>query len=279
MTENKIIKRRSALYMPCSNTRALEKAVMLDADVLLFDLEDAVSPDNKQLARENIVQALSQQNFQHRERIVRINGLDSAWGAADCKALKNSEFDGLLLPKAETVEQINEALALIDKVIPIWLMIETPKGVLNSEALARHPAVQVLVMGTNDLAKELRVQQSESREEFLYSFSHCILAARAHGCDIIDGVFNNLEDADGLRSVCEQGKRLGFDGKSLIHPKQLETTNRVFSPSEEEIAHAKAVVAAWQQAEDKGVILVNGKLVEALHVEQAQRILMLSNNP
>lgn len=275
MIENKIIKRRSALYMPCSNTRALEKAATLDADVLLFDLEDAVSPDNKQQARENIIQALQEHDYQRRERIIRINGLDSAWGIADCKALKNSEFEGLLIPKAETIEQINEALALLDKTLPIWLMIETPTGVLNSEVLAEHPAVQVLVMGTNDLAKELRVQQSAGREEFLYSFSRCILAARANGCDILDGVFNHLEDASALQTLCLQGKQLGFDGKTLIHPKQIEICNRAFSPSQSEIAHAQAIIAAWQQAEDKGVIVVDGKLVEALHVEQAQRVLQL----
>lgn len=276
MIKNNIHKRRSALYMPCSNTRALEKATSLAADVLLFDLEDAVSPENKCVARKNIVQALQRHDYQHREKVVRINGLESEWGSDDCKALKACDFDGLLIPKAETVEQINQALALIDKNIAVWLMIETPKGVLNSEVLARHPAVEVLVMGTNDLAKELRVQQSTGREEFLYSFSRCILAARAYNCDIIDGVYNQLDNAEGLQAVCLQGRQLGFDGKSLIHPKQIDVCNAAFSPGADEVAEAQAIVAAWQQVEDQGVIVVNGKLVEALHVEQAQRTLLLA---
>lgn len=276
MTKNNQALRRSALYMPCSNTRALEKAASLPADVLLFDLEDAVSPDNKAVARENIAKALQQHDYQHREKIIRINGLDTEWAKQDCEQLKSCEFDGLLLPKAETVEQINQVLALFGKNIPIWLMIETPKGVLNVESLAAHPAVAVLVMGTNDLAKELCVQQSAERQEFLYSFSRCIMAARAFACDIIDGVYNELDNSDGLAAVCLQGKGLGFDGKSLIHPKQLEICNQLFSPSQEEIEQAQAIVQAWQQADDKGVIVVNGKLVEALHVEEAQRILQLS---
>lgn len=276
MTKNNQALRRSALYMPCSNTRALEKAASLPVDVLLFDLEDAVSPDNKAVARENIAKALQQHDYQHREKIIRINGLDTEWAKQDCEQLKSCEFDGLLLPKAETVEQINQVLALFGKNIPIWLMIETSKGVLNVESLAAHPAVAVLVMGTNDLAKELCVQQSAERQEFLYSFSRCIMAARAFACDIIDGVYNELDNSDGLAAVCLQGKGLGFDGKSLIHPKQLEICNQSFSPSQEEIEQAQAIVQAWQQADDKGVIVVNGKLVEALHVEEAQRILQLS---
>lgn len=276
MTKNKQALRRSALYMPCSNTRALEKAASLPADVLLFDLEDAVSPDNKAVARENIAKALQQHDYQHREKVIRINGLDTEWAKQDCEQLKSCEFDGLLLPKAETIEQINQVLALFGKDIPIWLMIETPKGVLNVESLAAHPAVAVLVMGTNDLAKELRVQQSADRQEFLYSFSRCIMAARAFACDIIDGVYNELGNSDGLTAVCHQGKSLGFDGKSLIHPKQLEVCNQSFSPSQEEIEQAEAIVQAWQQADDKGVIVVNGRLIEALHVEEAQRILQLN---
>lgn len=266
--------RRSALYMPCSNQRALEKAATLAADVLLFDLEDAVAPDKKDLARTQIVQALASLDYGYREKIVRINALNSLWGQEDIKALQDSDFDGLLLPKAETVEQINQALAQLGKTVPIWLMIETPQGVLNVEQLAQHPAVRVLLMGTNDLAKELKVAQSSSRAEFAYTFGRVIMAARAYQRDVLDGVYNQLDNEQGLHDVCMQGKLLGFDGKTLIHPKQLACVNQIFSPHEEEVNHAEKIVSAWEDAENKGVIVVDGKLVEALHVEQAQQLLI-----
>lgn len=268
--------RRSALYMPCSNQRALEKAATLPADVLLFDLEDAVAPDNKAQARRNIVQALATQDYGYREKIVRVNALDGEWGIDDLKALQTSVFDGLLLPKAESAEQVNQALAVLDRQVPVWVMIETAKGVLNVENIARHPQVQVLVMGTNDLAKELRVQQSVQRAEFSYAFGQCVLAARAYGCDILDGVYNLLDDEAGLQVVCEQGKMLGFDGKTVIHPKQLAISNQVFMPSVQETDAAQQIIDAWQAAHNTGVIVVNGKLVEALHVQQAQRVLTIA---
>lgn len=273
-TETKV--RRSALYMPCSNQRALEKAATLAADVLLFDLEDAVSPDNKAQARSNIVAALQQLDYGCREKVVRINTLDSEWGMDDLKALQHSDFDALLLPKAESPEQVNQALAVLDKKMPVWLMIETAKGVLNAEKLAQHPQVEVLVMGTNDLAKELRVQQSGQRSEFLYAFGRCVMAARAFNCDILDGVYNRLDDESGLEQVCEQGKMLGFDGKTVIHPKQLAISNRVFMPSATELEQASRIIEAWHAAADQGVIVVDGKLVEALHVQQAQRLVAIA---
>lgn len=275
MPNTEIRVRRSALYMPCSNQRALEKATGLDADVLLFDLEDAVAPDHKIEARNNIVEALATFDYGRRERIVRINGLDSPWGIDDLKALQNSSFDGVLIPKTESIEQINQALAVLDKTLPVWVMIETAKGVLNVETIARHPQVKVLVLGTNDLAKEMRVQQSTSRQEFFYAFGLCVLAARAWGCDILDGVYNTLDDEQGLASLCEQGRMLGFDGKTVIHPKQLAVCNRVFMPSADEITQAQTIISAWREAKGAGVIVVNGKLVEALHVEQAERIVAI----
>lgn len=275
MPNNPIKVRRSALYMPCSNQRALDKATGLDTDIILFDLEDAVSPSEKLLAREYIVAALASKDYGRREKIVRINGLDSAWGQDDIKALVDSDIDGLLIPKAESLEQINQVLALLGRIVPIWLMIETPKGVLQVEQLAQHEHVAVLVMGTNDLAKELRVEQSESREEFSYAFGRCVMAARAYQCDILDGVYNQLDDLAGLEQVCQQGKCLGFDGKTLIHPKQLAVTNNTFMPSAQQIQQAQQIVDAWQGNQDKGVIVVNGKLVEGLHVEQAQRLLQI----
>lgn len=261
--------------MPCSNARALEKAQALAADVLLFDLEDAVAPDKKTEAREQIVKALAGHDYGYRERVVRTNHVETAWGYDDLKALAASTFDGVLLPKVESAEQVNQALAIIGRELPVWVMIETPKGVLNVEQIAAHKNVAVLVMGTNDLAKEMRVQQSATREEFSYAFGRCVMAARAFGCDVLDGVYNQLDNEQGFVDVCEQGKRLGFDGKTVIHPKQLASANTCFMPGEKDIAEAQEIMQAWQVAGDKGVLVVNGRLVEALHVQAAQRLLAL----
>lgn len=270
--------RRSALYMPCSNTRALEKAQGLNADVLLFDLEDAVAPDAKEQARQNIIDALGQNDYGHREKIVRINAIESDWGFDDLKALNGLAIDGVCLPKVESAEQINQALAIFGESINLWTMIETPLGVINVEAIAAHPQVQVLVMGTNDLAKELRVEQSETRGEFSYAFGKCIMAARAYGVDVLDGVYNPLDNVEGLDAVCRQGKMLGFDGKTLIHPKQLESANSTFMPDLQELGAAREIIDAWDKAQEQGagVLVVNGKLVEALHVEAAQRLVAFS---
>lgn len=273
--ENNLQPRRSALYMPCSNERALEKATGLSADVLIFDLEDAVAPDKKELARNNIVTALQEKNYAYREKIVRVNHVDSEWGYDDLKALSAVEMDGILLPKVESEEQINQALAILDKDIAVWVMIETPLGVLNVEAIAAHSNVNVLVLGTNDLAKELRVNQSGQRDEFMYAFGRCIMAARAYACDVLDGVYNQLDNEDGLVAVCEQGRILGFDGKTLIHPKQLAIANDKFMPNEKDIQDAKEIVQAWDEDQDKGVLVVNGRLVEELHVVAAERLVAM----
>jgi citrate lyase subunit beta / citryl-CoA lyase len=273
MINNDIKPRRTALYMPCSNARALDKAQSLEADVLLFDLEDAVSPDQKAAARVQIVKALAECNYGYREKIVRSNHVETAWGYDDLKALSNSVFDGILLPKVESAEQVNQALAIIGRELPVWVMIETPQGVLNVEQIAAHKNVAVLVLGTNDLAKEMRVQQSVSREEFLYAFGRCVMAARAFGCDVLDGVYNQLDNEQGFIDVCEQGKCLGFDGKTVIHPRQLAPANACFMPSEKDIVEAQQIMQAWQTAGNKGVLVVNGRLVEELHVQAAQRLL------
>ena len=275
MNQDQFKPRRSALYMPAANMRAMEKAQTLAADVLLFDLEDAVAVDKKEIARDNLLTALKQFDYGSRERIVRVNGVTSDWGLDDLRALTSANFDGLLLPKVETLEQINEALAIIDKDIPVWAMIETPKGVLNVEAIASHGSLVCLVMGTNDLAKEMRVQQSLSREEFIFSFGQSIMAARAHGCDVLDGVYNVLDDADGLAQVCEQGARLGFDGKTLIHPKQLEACHLAFSPTQEALDNAQAICDAWAENNSQGVLVVNGRLVEELHAVEAKRLIAM----
>ena len=268
--------RRSALYMPCSNERALEKATGLAADVLLFDLEDAVAPGAKADARQQIVQALKEKDYGYREKVVRINGVDTDWGYDDLKALADCPLDGLLLPKVESPEQINQALAVIDREVPIWVMIETAQGVLNVETIAAHTATAVIVMGTNDLAREMRVAQTPGRAEFSYAFGRCVMAARAWGCDILDGVYNQLDNEAGLAAECHQAQVLGFDGKTLIHPKQLAPANRQFMPDEAAVFQAEAIVSAWQQRPDNsGVLVVEGRLVEALHVDEAKRCLAL----
>jgi len=267
--------RRSALYMPAANARALEKAQSLPADVLLLDLEDAVAVDKKALARKQLLKALSSHDYGHRERVVRINGVESEWGLEDLRALKDADFDALLLPKVETLEQINQALAVLDRDIPVWAMIETPKGVINVNTIAAHPAMQVLVMGTNDLAKELRVEQSQSRAEFNFAFGQVIMAARAFNCDVLDGVYNQLDNEQGLAAVCEQGSALGFDGKTLIHPKQLDACHSAFSPTAQQLAQAQSIIEAWQAADDQGVLVVDGRLVEELHVIESQRLLAM----
>ncbi len=274
--ENKQQPRRSALYMPCSNERALEKALDLAADVLIFDLEDAVAPDKKHEARANIVSALKEKNYGYREKIVRVNHVESEWGYDDLKALSESTVDGVLLPKVESAEQINQALAILNKDVPVWVMIETPLGVLNVETIAAHKNVNVLVLGTNDLAKEMRVSQSQQREEFLYAFGRCVMASRAYGCDVLDGVYNQLDDEAGYEAVCNQGRVLGFDGKTLIHPKQLNMANKTFMPSEKDIQDAREIMQAWDKAEDKGVLVVNGRLVEELHVVAAERLVAMA---
>lgn len=278
MSQTPIKPRRSALYMPAANARALEKAASLEADVLLLDLEDAVSPNDKALAREQVVEALAKHNYGQREKIVRINSINSPWGLDDIKALKGSAIDGLLIPKLEQLEQINEVLAVFDQDIAIWAMIETPKGVINVEQLASHQSLQALVMGTNDLAKEMAVEVSENREVFAYTFGRVVMAAKANGLTALDGVFNQLDNEALLSQQCQQAKMLGFDGKTLIHPKQLAPCNTIFSPSPEQIAKANALLAAWESHDGSGVLVHQGEMVEALHVEQAKKMLASIKN-
>lgn len=273
--------RRSALYMPGSHARALEKARSLDADVLILDLEDAVAPVDKALAREQLRDAVSR-SYGEREVVVRINDPLSAEGQADWQVFAGlAGVHALLLPKVESpalMQQLGRDLASRGSDQTLWAMIETPKGVASVEAIAgSDPRLAVLVMGTNDLARALRVPQTPQREGFQYALSRCVLAARCHGLDILDGVHVHLDDDAGLAAACEQGVRLGFDGKTLIHPKQLETTHRVFSPSTEAVAQAERIVSAWNQAGgDAGVLVVDGRLVEQLHVDEALRTVALA---
>lgn len=278
--------RRSMLYMPGSNPRALDKARSLPADSLILDLEDSVAPDAKQLARERVVTALEQGGYGQRELIVRINGLDTPWAQEDIAAMAdaNTAPDGLLIPKLSTAAQVQEAIALVEAAgccdsIDIWLMTETPQCILNiNEVASAHPRIKGLVLGTSDLAKDTRVRHTPDRLGFIAALNLCVYAARANGLDVIDGVQLDLQDETALRASCVQGRDLGFDGKSLIHPGQLAAANEVFAPSAAEVDSARDIIDAFEQAqrEGKGVVVVKGRLVEALHVEEAKRCLALA---
>ncbi len=262
---------RSALYIPGSRQRALEKARQLPVDVILFDLEDAVSPDEKVAARETLRAALAAGSYGPRYKVVRINGLDTEWGAQDVAALSDMECDAVLLPKVNSSADLDDlASKLADK--PIWAMMETPQGILNAAEIAAHPRLDGFVMGTNDLAKELN---SRTRAAMRVSLQHCLLAARAHGVVAIDGVYNAFKDEDGLRAECEEGRDFGFDGKSLIHPAQVTVSNEVFGPSADDIDLASRQISAFEEAvaNGQGVAVVDGKIVENLHVETARATL------
>lgn len=277
------IPRRSVLYMPGSNGRAMEKAKSLPADSFIIDLEDAVAPREKANARAQVVAAVNDGAFRggdkgYREVAVRINSLATDWGKADLQAVKETSINAIALPKVESAEQIQEVAEALKKhsTIAIWAMIETPRGVLNVEKIvAAHPKLNVLVMGTSDLANDLRVPHTDDRLGLLYALSKCVVTARAHDLNVIDGVHLDLQNDKGFLLSCEQARNLGFDGKSLIHPKQISTANRLFSPSKGAVEHAQQVIEAWKQAEKEGsgVVVVNGKLVENLHVAEAKRIL------
>ena len=277
--------RRSVLYMPGANTRALEKARGLDADVLILDLEDAVAPSQKAVAREQVLAAINEGGYGYRELVVRVNGFDTPWGRDDIAAFAQAPIAALCLPKVESAAEVRAVAQLLKQheapaSLKLWTMAETPRGILSIDEVAgADPRMAAIVLGTSDLAKDLRVPHTPSRLGMLTSLGLCVLAARAHGLDVLDGVHLDLDDAEGLEVACAQGVELGFDGKTLIHPKQLAAANQAFSPSAEQIARAEKVRDAWQQAEaeGKGVVLVDGRLVEALHVEDALRVLAIAD--
>lgn len=265
---------RSALYIPGSKPRAIEKARGLPVDAILFDLEDAVSPDEKLAARATLVEEMAKGGFGARARIVRVNGLDTEWGAGDLAAVAQMQPDGVLIPKVNGPADIDAVVAAVPGV-PVWAMMETPVGVLNATAIAAHAAVAGFVMGTNDLAKDIGTRAGVRREPMLFALGACIMAARAHGVVAIDGVYNAFKDDDGLAQECAQGRDLGFDGKSLIHPAQVAITNAAFGPSEEEVALAERQIAAFAAAEaaGQGVAVVDGRIVENLHIVTARATL------
>jgi len=275
--------RRTVLYLPGSNTRALEKARTLPTDALILDLEDAVSPEAKATARDQVAAAVSAGGFGPREVLVRINAADTPWFADDVAAVAAAPPDGVLAPKVSSPEDVARVESTLQAAgapddLPLWAMLETPRAVLNAAAVATSsPRLIGFVMGTNDLAKELRAAHVPGRAPLLPSLAWCLLAVRDAGKTIVDGVFNDLDDAEGFAAECRQGAELGFDGKTVIHPRQLEPCNDAYTPSDAEVARAREVIAAFEaaRAEGRGVVTVDGKLIENLHVEQAQQALAL----
>ena len=277
--------RRSVLYMPGSNARALEKARTLPADALIFDLEDAVAPDAKGTARRLAADAVKAGGFGHREVIIRINGEGTPWFEDDLRAAATAGPDAILLPKIETPQALARIAAMLDALyapagLRLWAMLETPLAMLNAGAVAAATATRlaVLVMGTNDLAKETRARQIAGRAPMLAWLSHCVAAARAHGLDIVDGVYNSIADEAGFRAECEQGRDFGFDGKTLIHPGQIAVCNAVFAPDAAEVAWARRIIAAFALPENggKGALQIEGRMVERLHADMAERTVAMA---
>jgi len=281
--------RRSVLYMPGSNARALEKARELPADGLILDLEDSVAPDAKAQGREAVVKALQRDGFGDREVLVRINGLDTRWWVDDIDAVAAVRPDAVLVPKVSSPQQLQDLAARLvdmgtDPHVRVWAMMETPLAMLNvrdiaASALDSETRLAGFVMGTNDLAKDTRARIVPGRAPMLPWLMNCVAAARAYGLDILDGVYNDLGDAEGFAAECRQARDLGFDGKTLIHPRQIEPCNAAFSPSPEEVAMARKMIAAFDQPEnrDKGVIQIDGRMVERLHAEMARRTVAIAD--
>ncbi|MCU6616856.1 CoA ester lyase [Achromobacter sp. 77] len=276
--------RRSVLYMPGANARALDKARTLDADALILDLEDAVAPDAKAQARTQVAAALREGGYGRRECIVRVNALDTPWGLDDVRAIAQAGADAVLLPKVESPAQLAALAQALDAAgapadLPLWAMAETPLGFLRLDAIAGgHARLAAIVVGTSDLVKDLHARHTPSRDETLLARSLAVMAARAHGLAVLDGVHLDLNDDAGLQGACRQGRDQGFDGKTLIHPRQIAAANAAFAPTPEELDTARRRLEAWTaaQAEGKGVAVVDGALVENLHAQEAERVLALA---
>jgi citrate lyase subunit beta/citryl-CoA lyase len=279
--------RRSVLYLPGSNAKALAKARDLPADAIILDLEDSVAPEAKPEARDRIVAALKEGGFGGREMLIRVNGVHTPWGEADLEAAAAAAPDGVLLPKVDGPGTVMHAAKLLRSApgkTRLWAMMETPMAMLSASsiaAMAADPAsrLEALVLGLNDLAKETHGRLRPGRAAFAPWLATCIAAARAHGCDVIDGVYNDIADLDGFRVECEQGLEFGFDGKTLIHPSQIDICNATFAPSPDEVAHARAIIAAFDQPENagRGVLKIDGRMVELLHAQMAKRTLAIAD--
>jgi citrate lyase subunit beta / citryl-CoA lyase len=273
--------RRSVLYMPSSNERALEKAKTLPVDGLILDLEDAVAPDSKEQARENACAAVRSGDYGNRELTIRVNGLGTDWHDADLAAACAAGPDGVVVPKVSSADEVRGLVAAMEAAgapdhTKLWAMIETPVAILHAEEIARaSDRLAVFVLGTNDLVKELGAEHVPGRAPIQSSLQLAILGARAAGIAIVDGVYNNVKDADGFAAECRQGRELGFDGKTLIHPGQVEACNAAFAPSDDEIANAREIIEAFEaaQVQGLGVVTVNGRMIENLHVDTARKVL------
>ena len=284
MTASALRPRRSVLYMPAANERALEKAKTLPADAIIFDLEDAVAPDAKEAARANAVAAASSPDYGRRELTIRCNGLDTRWGAEDLAAAANSGASAVVIPKVASVSTLDTVSSLLDAAgaparMKIWAMIETPTAILDVRAIVAHPRVAVLVMGTNDLARELRAALIPGRHPLLAHLATALLATREAAKVILDGVYNDVKDLDGFRNECVQGAEMGFDGKTLIHPGQVEIANEVWAPTVDEVAHARRVIDAFEKglSEGRGVVTIDGRMIENLHVDNARRAIAVAD--
>ncbi|MCR9260818.1 MAG: CoA ester lyase [Pseudomonadaceae bacterium] len=270
--------RRSVLYMPGANTRAMEKAKSLDCDTVVFDLEDAVAPAAKAQARQQVAEVVQQGGYGYREIIVRCNGLDTEWGAQDIAELAALNIDGMLFPKIQSRSQVDDIVEKVNQAgaqeLPVWVMVETPQGVMDLAAFADHPRVAALVMGTSDLVKELRAVHEPSRLNIAFALQSSLLVARRFGKEIFDGVHLDFKDSASFHQACLNGREMGFDGKTLIHPSQIDIANEVFGYSEADINEAKRLLNVWEEAlqAGKGVAVLDGKLVENLHAEEAQRV-------
>jgi citrate lyase subunit beta/citryl-CoA lyase len=277
--------RRSALFMPATNSRAMDRARTLPADVVVLDLEDAVAPDAKTGAREHAAAAVRAGGYGSRELVIRVNGPATPWGHEDLVAVARARPDAVLVPKvesAQTVLEVAEALAAAGgpDSLAIWCMLETPRGILDAWAIASsNPRVGALVMGTSDLTKDLHARHTGDRTPLLTSLGLCVLAARAAGIAALDGVHLDLDDDVGLVKACRQAADMGFDGKTLIHPKQIDAANQAFGPTVPEIAWARRVVAAHAEARrnGQGIVLLDGRLIENLHVDDAHRVIALAD--
>ncbi len=280
--------RRSALYMPGSNARAVEKAKTLPADVVIFDLEDAVAPESKAQARHDLCAAVKAGGYGSRELVIRINGLATSWAEDDLAAAAAASPDAILVPKVSTPDDLMTVGARLralgaPETVRVWAMIETPLAILDARAIAamsqnETPRLSCFVMGTNDLAKETRARLSAGRKAMMPWLLTALAAARAYGIDILDGVYNDLSDMEGFRAECIEGRDCGFDGKTVIHPNQIAAANDIFAPSAQEIESARAIVAAFEEPQNagKGAINLNGRMVERLHADMAQRTLDLA---
>ena len=269
---------RSVLYMPGINQKAMDKALNLDCDAVVLDLEDAVEVSKKEDSRQLVIRQIENNDYGPRVVVVRVNDLGTKWGEQDVAAVANLPIQAILVPKVSEIRDISRVVDLLNRLgseLPIWIMVETPLAIININQLARQPRVTALVMGTSDLVVDLCAEHLEERQNISYALQRSIIAARAFGKKILDGVHLDFRDLDSLRNVCRLGKSMGFDGKTLIHPDQIPVANDAFSPSEAELDKAKRVIDAWRSAQTRGsgVVEVDGTLVESLHVEEAKRLI------